>query len=188
MALEYEEPPQEEFFIPQQRQAPFQSPMQAYGSGILMLTNPKDELHSMELTLRNVYLNGNDEEIAAGEPLMNENGIRSVMGLTQSIVSRVTIMSHLERRDVVNLVDYLADTLAYDLMLNRVHYNIRSNTARKKIYFTALSTAYITMLRALDQGERKFLAKAQQEITHTVNQQEQRRQGLFSRMLGWGKK
>ena len=140
----------------QQRQTAFMSPLNQYGSSILHLTNPEGEIYKMELTFRSQILDdeGNPKQI--GEPLMNEEGIASVVGQVQSIVSQVTIMSNFKDKDIPLLIDFLGDTLSKDLMMNKIAYDIRSGSARDKIYFIALSTAYVALKRALDNGERRF--------------------------------
>ena len=58
-----------------QRSAAFMSPMQQYGSSILELTNPQNELLKMELTFRAMILDKDGNERQIGKPLMNEEGI-----------------------------------------------------------------------------------------------------------------
>lgn len=168
------------------RSTPYSSPMHNYGSSIIMMTNPEDELYKMELTFRSANLNAEGEVIPVGDPLMNELGINSVVGIVQSIVNRVTIMSNLEKFDIVQVMDFLGDTLSKDLMMNRLVYNIKTATARDKIYFTTLSSSFMTMKRALQEGEKRFWKGSQQEITTRV-EGSQRKSGILSGMMGWGR-
>lgn len=162
---------------------PYNSPMYNFGSSIIMMTNPEDELYKMELTFRSANLNEDGKPITVGVPLMNELGISSVIGIVQSLVNRITIMSNLEKWDIQQVMDFLGDTLARDLMMNRLKYGIKTATARDKIYFTSLSSAFMTMKRALQEGEKRFWKGSQQEITTRVEGQSQRK-GLFN-MMGW---
>ena len=146
------------------RPSPYMSPMHMYGSSIVLLTNPESELAKMELTFRNVRLDKEGRIIFKGEPLMNDSGITSVIGTIQSIVSQVTILSNLSKNDINVLIDFLGDTLARDLMINRKEYGIKSFSSRDKIYFTALSTGYITMKRAFEGDDKKFWKGSVQEI------------------------
>lgn len=154
---------------PQQIPMNLTSPMHNMGSNIVFLTNPENELRKLELTLRNATEDANGEVIYSGEPLLNEEGIRSVIGVIQSIVSQVTIMSSLQDWEVESIGDFLADTLARDLMLNRIQYEINNPSSRDKIYFSALSTARITMNRGRNESDKKFWRGSQQEITTTIN-------------------
>ena len=129
------------------RSSPYMSPMHNYGSSIITMTNPDDELFKMELTFRSqvVDAKGNVQDI--GDPLMNELGINSVIGIVQSIVNRVTVMSNLNKYDIPMLIDFWGDTLAKDLMMNRIMYEIKTSTARDKIYFTSLSSSHLSARR-----------------------------------------
>jgi hypothetical protein len=171
---------------PEIRTNPYQSPLHNYGSSIVVMTNPDDELYKMELTFRSETIDKKGNTKKVGDPLMNELGINSVVGIVQSLVNRVTVMSNLNKYDVPMMIDFLGDTLAQDLMMNRNKYEIRTTTARTKIYFTALSTAFVTMKRAFEQGEKIFWKGSQQEITTRVEQTGERK-GMFASMLGWGR-
>lgn len=150
------------------RSTPYMSPMHNYAGSIVMLTNPENDLHKLELTFRSLKEGARGELIETGEPLMNELGVSSVMGIIQSIVSQVTIMSNFTKNEIPMLMDFLGDTLARDLMMNRVTYDIKSPAARDKIYFTALSSSFICMKRAYEEGEKRFWKGSQQEIKTTV--------------------
>lgn len=156
---------------------PFMTPMQQYGSSILLLTNPENDLYKMELTFRGMKLNndGNPEE--AGEPYMNAEGVTSVIGQVQAIVSQVTIMSNLSKdNEIPNIMDFLGDTLAKDLMVNRFKYGIKDFATRDKIYFIALTQAFITMKRACEQSlsDKKFWRGSVQEVKNVIDNQKSR--------------
>lgn len=166
-------------------QMPFMSPQQQYGSSIIQMTNPEGELLKMELTLRGMKANSDGEPIKAGDPLLNEEGINSVVGQVQAIVSQTTIMSNFDKGEIPNLVDFLGDTLAKDLMVNRKRYEISTTAARDRIYYIALISAYICLKRAFEQGERGFWGKVQQEMTQRIEGGQQ--PGILSKIMGWGK-
>lgn len=170
----------------QVRASPFSSPMNNYGSSIVTMTNPDDELFKMELTFRSQIVDKEGNVQVIGTPLMNDLGINSVIGIVQSIVSRVTVMSNFNKHDITNLIDFLGDTLAQDLMMNRNKYEIMTTTARTKIFFTALTTAFITMKRAYEQGEKMFWKGSQQEVITTVKNGNEKR-GMMSSLLGWNR-
>jgi hypothetical protein len=161
-----------------------QSPINNYGSSIITLTNPEDQLYRMELTLRNMIADSNGKPQSYGTPLLNEIGIRSVVGQTQSIVSQITIMSNLDDKHIVALIDFLGDTLAKDLMLNRTRYEIANPSVRDRIYFTCLTNAFICMRRAFEEGDKRFWKGSVQEIKTTVDSQ---KGGGFLSALGWKK-
>lgn len=174
--------------MPPPGQPNFSSPINNYAGTIITMTNPEDELYKLELTLRNNILDRDGNAKRAGEPLMNEEGISAVVGLVQSIVNRVTIMSNLKDQEIRMLMDVMADTLARDLMMNRVVYGIKTGVSRDRIYSSALMTGFITMKRAFEEGDRRFWKGSQQEITTRV-EGGQRQKGLFNKIGQglWGK-
>lgn len=171
---------------PTVRTTPYQSPMHAFAGSIVLLTNPENELYKLELTLRGLIEVGSELR-KVGEPLLNDEGVRSVLGQTQAIVNRVTVMSNLEAQEVANLMDFMADTLAKDLMVNRVLYQIGNPSARDRIFFEVLATAFMCLKRAADEGERRFWKGSQQEITTNIGGG-QKPKGLLSKLVGWGGK
>jgi hypothetical protein len=83
-------------------------------------------------------------------------------------------------------MDFLADTLAKDLMVNRIKYEIKTASARDKIFFTVLSSSFICMKRAYKEGEKRFWKGSQQEIT-TRHEGPQNNKGVMSKLGSWGR-
>lgn len=169
-----------------QPRVPFTNPMSQFGSSILQLTNPQAEIEKMQLTFRSQAKDADGKVIQIGKPLMNEEGITSVIGQVQSILNQVTVMSNFDKPDLPLLIDFMGDTMAKDLMMNRLRYEITTPAARDKIYFAALASTYICLKRALDNGERGFWKGSQQDIRQIIESGGQSK-GLFG-MLGWGKR
>jgi hypothetical protein len=159
--------------------SPYMSPMHMYGSAIITLTNPEDELYKLELTFRSARLDKDGEPQQYGEPLMNEHGISSIIGIVQGIVSRDAVLSNFNKTDIPALMDFLNDTLCRDLMINRVPYGIMSQSARDKIYFTAMSMAYITLKRGFEEGDKRFWKGSVQEI-HSKIESPNQKKGILS--------
>ena len=161
---EYKSEDREEELDPRIRTTPYASPMHLYGSAIITLTDPKDELHKLELTFRSARKDKLGEMIQYGKPLMNDQGISSILGIVQSIVSREAILSNFDKPDIEMLMLFLNDTLCRDLMVNRIPYEIEDNASRTKIYFSAMSMAYITLKRGFEEGDKRFWKGSVQEI------------------------
>ena len=179
----------QQYEYPPLRPMPFGNPQQSFGSSISTLTNPENELFKMELALRNMILDKDGNPKSVGEPLLNEMGISSVMGQIQAIVSQTTIMSNFDKREeVIILTDFLADTLAKDLMINRIKYNIRSQASRSKIYFIAVSSSYICLKRAFSEGERRFWKGTEQNIRQIIESGNTSSPSIFSKLLGFARK
>lgn len=164
---------------PQIRTSPYMSPMQQYGSSILLLTNPENEIYKMELVFRSEREDKNGDKINTGIPLMNEYGVNSVIGQTQSIVNQIAIMSNYEMNDVIALLDNFADTLAQDLMVNVQPYGITSTLARTKIYTMTINTCFATLKRGYKEGDRRFWKGSVQEI-YTKSQADTKKGGILS--------
>ena len=161
------------------QQNPMAQPLNQFGSTILIMTNPEDELYKLELIYRSTKQSPDNTLIQIGEPLMNEYGINAVIGMIQAQVNKVTIMSNLNKDEIPVLIDFLGDTLARDLMINRIAYGIKSKSARDKIYFSALSMAYLTLKRCYEEGDKRFWKSSVQEIEQRVINNNSK-QGLLS--------
>ena len=168
------------------RTSAYQSPMYNYGSSIILMTDPSNDLYKMELSLRGMVLDSQGKPRRVGKPLMNDDGINSILSQTQAIVNQITIMGNLSPRDIPILIEFMGDTIIKDLMVNKLKYEITSLEARDKIHYIALATAFVCMKRAFEEGDRKFWKGSQQEITTRVEGQKQN-QGIFSKVLGWAK-
>lgn len=163
--------------------SPYSSPMHNFAGSIIILTNPESDLYKLELTLRGlVEINGTLKK--GSEPLLNDEGVRSVLGQVQSVANRNTVLSKFDDAEVGRLMVLFFDTLIKDLMLNRVKYGITNPSARDRIFSEACLTAYECLKRGHEQGERSFWKGSQQEIT-TRNMNNEKK-GFLSRFMGWG--
>jgi hypothetical protein len=163
---------------------PYSSPLHSLGSTVIVLTNPDPDIRKLEATLRGV-VEHNGVFVRVSAPLMNEEGVRSVIGHVESVVNRITSMSKFDDRQVYNLVMSFSEALRIDLMLNRVLYDITNPSARYRIAFEAKMTAYASLQKAHEQGERLFLKSSHQEVTSRVDSQK-KGGSLFSKIVGWG--
>lgn len=175
----------EEIQTPQVRSSPYQSPIYNYGGSISTLTDPSDELHDMELYFRALVEDSSGKQVRVGIPLMNEQGISSIMGMTRAIVNQITIMGNLDKREIGVMMEYTADTLSKLLMMKRHDFQILAED-RDQIAYKVQSTVYVCMKRPFMEGERRFWGRVQQEITTRIEGKSPNK-GLFQRFLGWGK-
>jgi hypothetical protein len=162
--------------------------MGGVGSSIALMTNPAQELYKMELTLEGMSLDGEGNPVQIGEPLMNRKGVATILGIAQTIISQVTIMSYLEMDEIKNvLMMFLADTLAKDLMVNRQVYEIKSQSARDIIFFTVLSSCFICLKRGWEGDDKRFWKGTTQEVTMRHEGGEEKK-GMLAKVFGWGGK
>lgn len=171
--------------MPEVRTSPYNAPMNSQGSAMILLTNPEDELRQLELTLRNEREDYQGKTQVIGEPLMNELGINAMLGSTRAIVNQVTILSNVDIDEVERLMVYFAESLAKDLMVNKVKYGIKTPSTRDKIYSSVILVAYICIKRAKDGDDKRFWGKVVQEINSSANVPQQKK-GLMDKIFGWG--
>ena len=159
-----------------------------HSSAIVSLTNPQKDLDNMEMTFRSSKIDKRGEMVRFGQPLLNEEGINAVRGQIQSIVSRLTILSNINKNEVENLMEYLADVLAQDLMIHRVKYGIKDGRSRTQVYVIALTTAFICLKRGFEEGDKKFWKGSVQEFKSTSESVGQRgNSGLLGRFNPFGR-
>lgn len=171
----------------QVKSSPYASPMYNFGSSIIFMTSPDEDLRDMELALRSLKEDKDKQLQQVGVPLMNDYGINKILMLVRAILSRSTYMSNLKKDAIPLLIDLLADTIAKTLMINSKKFEIKDVTTRDDIIFIAEMTAYIALSRGLDEGERRFWKGSTQEIVTRVTGLQQK-SGVMSKLMGWGGK
>lgn len=171
---------------PEIKTSSYANPMFNYAGSILYLTNPDEVIRKMELAFRGQREVRKGIVQSIGEPLMNEKGINSVVGMVQSIVNQAAVMSDFEKSDLPVLMEFLTDTVCKDLMLNRRLYEITNPAARDKILFEACTNSFVILRRSFEGGERRFWKGSQQEIT--TNIQGGQKKGLFSGLFNSGRR
>ena len=177
-----------EYPQPQVRSTPYQSPMYNFGSSIVTLTNPEDEIYRLELALRSMVVDAAGNGVQKGKPLMNDLGVCRIVGHVQTIVSRVTIMSNLDEKDLPMLLKHYGNAIIVDLMVNRKTYEILEpvNATRRTIFTECINVAYICARRAFEEGEKRFWKGSQQDITTRVEGQSGK-SGWLNKLMGIGK-
>ena len=166
---------------------PYQSALQNWGDSILILTNPDEDIEKLELFLRNQARTPSGI-VALGPPLLNEQGINSVMSQVRSLASQTSILSNQEEKDVQMLMMSAADTLIKDLMLNRVSYGIADGSLRDVILTNSTNTMFVCLKRAYMQGERKFVGHAHQDYTVRMEGSQTGSPSFLSRLWPFGGK
>lgn len=164
---------------------PFVNPMNNWNGSIETMTNPEGDLKKMELALRSIVMNSEGKVISQGEPLMNEIGINSILGQVQSVANQLAVMSNFNEKKIDAIGSNFSNTIAIDLMINRLKYGIINPSARTKISTIAGNYIHIALLRGLNEGDRRFWKGSQQDIRHEVVQN-MNKQGMFSKMFGRG--
>lgn len=166
----------------------YKSPINTLGSTILLLTNPDIELSKMEAVLRGLSVDKNGNAHAVGEPLMNDYGVNSVLGQVQSLCNRVCFMSNFDEKIINPVILQFILVMIKDLMVNwhiyEIDYNTR-NVVRAKILQIAQNYAYQSILRAKNEGDKRFLSKTTQEVRYSTSQEKP--PGRLEKAMGWRK-
>ncbi len=157
--------------------AAYQPPQDRYGSSIITLTNPKDDLYKFELFLRSMQKRPDGTLAVVGKPLLNDKGINSVMACVESLVHHMNTLSNFDERTIQYFIVGLADTIIKDLMMNRLTYDVdRKN--RDIIVDNAVRFAHGFVMRAYKEGDRKFWKGSVQEVKHTQEITGQQKSGF----------
>ena len=156
----------------------YSNPKSDFESAMIRLTDTSPELEDFENYLRQRRKGSNGKYIKLGDPLMNENGINSILAIMDSLANKHSIMGYSDRKDIDRHIDFLADNLAKILMINRHSYNITSTT-RNIIFQKCIVLGYQILQRGLNEGDRRFWKGSVQEIKTTVDNH-QPKGGLFS--------
>jgi len=170
----------------QQQGSPYGIPTHNLGSNIVYLTNPGQELFELELTYRGEKLLSNGKTLAVGEPQMNELGIARVMGQIKSVVGQVTILGNVNEAHLQNIYLSFCDTMIQDLMINMKMYGIKSSVGRNVVFTEAKFKVWTCLLRAFNEGDRKFWSKITYE-NKNVNTENSNQGGALSKAIGWVK-
>lgn len=153
--------------------SPYHSAFYQYGSNILTITNPEDELWELEIKLRNCK-EVDGQLVPIGEPLLNDDGVSSIMGMVKATVNRVVIMSYYDKEEIPKLAMFMCDFLIKELMVNASRYNIKNKHDRDKIFYMSSMIGYACLKRAFEKNEKNFWRNVVYEVnnkTESVGQQ-----------------
>jgi len=176
---QYEQPP----MVQQLQSSPYQSPMNNYGSSILYLTNPENEVFKLELTLRNQIQDKDGNIKTLGEPLLNDRGIGIIIGIVQPMVNQITIMSSLDtKKEIFPLILATSDTLIKLLATKYKEFDLNP-CYRDMVLSSFNNITFICMKRAVSDGlsDKKFWRGSVQEIHQQVNGG--KKKGILDRMF-----
>jgi hypothetical protein len=190
MDEEYMQDFSNKYAMQQVSSSPYAGNINQVSNGILLLTNPNDDLFELELKLRGCGEDSNGKIVQIVPALVNEVGVYEIIGCAKTIISQVTIMSNVENKLIDIHREDFADSLIILLMINRIRFNIVHPESTRTLIFTwILHKSIFCMYRAKEQGERIFLTKSQQEITmRNENKQGNQSGGMVSKVMGWANK
>lgn len=171
---------------PEIRSSPYANAINNYGSSIITLTSADPELYEVELKLRGLDINEKGEKEVIMDPLLTEEGINKILMLIRPIISRNTHMTNYNQHTVDALMLKFADRLNRILMFGK-SLGIKNVYDRDIIAEICEDFVYASFNRGKDEGDKRFLKNATQEITTRVENSGGSKRGLLGSVLGWGK-
>ena len=144
--------------------------------------DPSDILKELEYKLRGIIW---DEElgkfIQARKPLANNEGINILMTIIESRINKILILSNLDEFDVKAIViDCISNVI--DLLFMRYEELGIKKEHLSNVRGIIDDTIYVTLRRALNQGEREFLKTTEKRIESYVDRSapQQQKKSLFN--------
>lgn len=161
-------------------------PPMGVNEGVIQLTDPQREMDALRLNWEGKRM-VDDKVILVGQPLMNQKGITAILTLLKSSVSQIAHVSNLTKNEIEQECVAVADTLIKALMGARIEYEIPPGAARDIIFQSALNYCSHSLKRAQDAGALRFMKGSSTEV-YMHKAEGEKKGGLLSRALGWGKK
>lgn len=151
--------------------APQIADQQQYQRAILVeQTDPRRTLEEIELRLKGYEKRSDGTLARRGDPLMNETGINRILFIMGSVINQNTILSHLETREISNIMEHLSCDIIDDLTLNWKQYEIADKIMLDYIVDSIVITSFMSMKRALEQNEKNWLGRVSLEMISPFGQ------------------
>ena len=145
--------------------------------------DPSKILEELEHRLRGeVWDFSKNQYVQKREPMMNEHGISIVMSIVEPRISKIIIMSNLTEQDIMSIIKDFNDNLIDLLLMN---YEVMGINKKYLSVVRGLidDTVYITLKRALEEGERSKIYPSEKLIVTPSAPQERRGvMGLFPKI------
>lgn len=137
---------------------------------------PEDIITELENDLRGMTYNHKEEKFVktGAIPSLNERGIREIISIVRSKINKITFLSNLDQEDIRQI------TLDVNLSLISLLFSKFDDFELKKenleiILDQVIHLVYMGLMRAFNEGERKFLGKSEKrmEVFKTDSSQSQ---------------
>lgn len=143
-----------------------------HATNMVELTNPDHIILELELALKGLR-KSQGKIVKIGRPLLNQEGVNSVISQTRTLVNQVTILSYLDRSEIGTLMMSFSDALIQDLMMNRLKYEIKGFVDRTKILTMTQNVCYTCLMRSFNGNDKNFWGKISMEINSMARGAEQ---------------
>ena len=167
---------------------PYVTPMNTHNSNIVYMTSTAEEIDEFERTLKGQTLDGKGNLVQVDDPLLNDEGVRKIIGIARSVVTRISVMSNYDKEDVKEYMLRNGNALIQILMLGRITYKLRGNihATRTLILEEFNNLCHSTIKRGFMEGDKRFWKGTQQEIITRIDSSQQKK-GLLSTVMGWSR-
>lgn len=122
-------------------------------------TNPKKIVEKIMLRLQGLEKKPDGTVIKVATPKMNKEGIDNVWFILDSHINQNVILSHLEIREIQQIMEALSEDLVDDLSLNWKRYGVEKKTDLDTINNSIMVNVYLCLKRAEGQNEKNWLGK-----------------------------
>lgn len=173
----------EEYYDDSQQQGnlPSVSPLRdQMASAMQEMTKTGGDINNFKLFLLNVE-EVNNTLVKKGEPLVNEDGMRKLVGMLESVGNTHYILSdHSHDNSFNNIIEFWNQAITETLLENKRNFDIRDNQISNAIYDTFIAYTYGIVKRGM--GERPFWTKIEMEYNIRNNQKPQK-DSMFKGLL-----
>jgi hypothetical protein len=163
----------------------FTSMRDSQGTSMITLTNPEPLLSEIEVNLKGLVEMPDGTIVKTGEPLMNDQGVTSIMSMVRGTLNQNTILSNINDKEVKGIISHLAYAVMKDLMLNRKKWDIKTGEDRTRIVQIIITPVYLCLKRSFEQGEKNFWKGSVSEIIQ--HNQQRKDQGVWSKLNPFGR-
>lgn len=159
-----------------------QQQQQQVSAALVEQINPDRIIADLQMKLRGYKEKYDGSWERSGIPLMNDNGVMTMVTYASSVVNQHTIMSSFDNKQVAKIMITLMEAIIDDLTLNWKEYDIKNKTHLDIIHNMMMITCFSALNRALAGGERRFLGTTTIENISTMPKMPNiKKEGFLSR-------
>jgi len=122
-------------------------------------TNPKKIVKEIILRLRGLEEKPDGSYVKVAESKVNAVGQDNIWFILDSHINQNVILSHLETKEIVNIMEGLQRDVVDDLSMNWKAYGIQKKTDLDTIQNSILINIFLALKRAEGQNEKNWLGK-----------------------------
>lgn len=146
-------------------------------SALQEMTKTENDIKNFQLFLENKYIDETGEKKTLGEPLVNSEGLRKLMGIFKSMANPHYILGDTtDDQKFNNIIDYISEALIITLLENKKSFDIKDMETSNLINHTFMQYAKGIIGRGA--GERPFWTKI--TMDYNIHNAPQKKEGMLS--------